>query len=422
MLVVTLFFIGLIVGVIYFLKGSKGHAKPAAPVQKKEEVKEPKRKTSETPQTSQVSNKNLKRQEADAKKKIRKTNPTHPCFLRGFKGFKDMISDFDVSPDGLYVAACSPDNTFRIFKSKDLNDQDPLCVYQKVDFYEPNSVSLRQDKKMVAVGMGEAKLVEFYTIEETLSEDGEKTKIKINFLSKSADKLHKTNLKHLFLDFDGKFFVTGSDEDDTSVKAWSLSGESLGSFTTAQLKNHHIVRSEDGRFLAVGAWTSDVMILELKTNRDGSLKSLGKAMTLKGHRQGNIDLSFNNLNDQVVTLSKDQTIKLWNINVRYEVSEDPKCITTVNVADHEELKNLSGHVRLALYTFAESQRTLLAVSHLNNIIIFDFKQNKVIENITQAHSDGSQIYNIVFKDHGNQPYLYSSADDGRINVWSLKSL
>jgi len=424
MILLLLFTGAIIFGFYYYNKYIQGKTKVSTPKKEaKPEVKESKTQRKVSHETNPISNKDLKRQELESKKnlkKIKKTNPTHSCFMRGFKGFREKVCDFDVSADGLYVVACSPDCTFRVYKSKDLNDQDPLTVYQKIDFYEPCAISLKGDKKLVAVGMGDAKMVEFHNLEEY--EEDDKTKIKISLSSRSADKLHKTNLKHLFLDMDGKFYVTGSDEDDTSIKAWSLNGDSLGTFTTAQLRNHHIQRSENGRFLAVGAWTSDVMVLELKANKDGTLKSLGKAMTLRGHRQGIIDLAFNTRDDKIVTLSKDQTLKLWDINVRYEMSEDPRCLATINVSEHEQLKNLGGLVRLALYTNEQNTRDLILISQQSDIHVFDVQKNKVIETIDNAHSEGSNIYKMMFKEHKGKPYLYTCGDDGRVNMWNFEKI
>jgi len=425
-MILLLLFTGAIIFGFYYYK-KLVTAKSSVSAQKKEvkpEVKETKTQRKVSQETPQVTNKELKRQEQEVKKaqkKIKKANPTHPSFLRGFKGFREKVSDFDVSADGLYVVACSPDCTFRVYKSKDLNDQDPLTVYQKIDFYEPSVISLRGDKRFVAVGMGDVKMVEFYNLDETTGDD-DKTKINISLHSRSADKLHKTTLKHLFLDSEGKFYVTGSDEDDTSLKAWSLSGDNLGTFTTAQLRNHHVLRSDNGRFLAVAAWTSDVMILELKVNKDGGLKSFGKAMTLKGHRQGIIDLAFNTHDDKIVTLSKDQTIKLWDINVRYEMNEDPKCLATINVADHPELKNIGGLVRLALLTNEQNTRDLILITQNSDILIFDVQKNKFIETIENAHSEGSSIYKMLFKEHKGKPYLYTCGDDGRVNMWNFEKI
>jgi len=416
--------------VYLYKKSLKPQVKPQAPVQV------PKRKASgkqETPAAEtktessqpQLSNKDLKRQENElkkAQKKIKRANPTHSTFLRGFKGFKGSVSDFDVSPDGEYVVACSSDGTFRIFRSTDFTEQEPQSIYHKIDFHQPTSISLKHDKKLVAVGMAEPRMVEFYSIDEkTTYDDGVKTKVSVSFLKKSDERLHKTNMKHMFLDFEGKFYVTGSDEEDTTIKAWSLSGENLASFATSQLRNHHILRSENGRFLAVAAWTSDVMIVELKTNKDGSLKSLGKAMALKGHRKGIIDVNFNPTNDKVVTLSKDQTIKLWNIDVRYEMSEDPKCLETININDHEELKVLVDATATRLGLLSVNSRDLILMTHHSNIIIFDVQKNKVIDTIVNAHSEGSQIYKLAFKEHKGKPYLYTCGDDGRINMWDFGS-
>mmetsp|Transcript_39809 Transcript_39809/g.35535 ORF Transcript_39809/g.35535 Transcript_39809/m.35535 type:complete len:144 (-) Transcript_39809:33-464(-) len=143
-------------------------------------------------------------------------------------------------------------------------------------------------------------------------------------------------------------------------------------------------------------------------------------MNLKGHRKGFVDISFNNTDEKVVTFSKDKTIKLWDVNVRYEVNEDPKCLATVEVSDIPELAEHEELIyRIALFT-TEDKRDLMAYCYLNNIEILDIGTKKVIQKIPKAHVDNTKIKKLLFRAHDGNPYLYSLSSDQRINVWKIK--
>ena len=55
-------------------------------------------------------------------------------------------------------------------------------------------------------------------------------------------------------------------------------------------------------------------------------------MLLKGHRGAVQWVAFTQDSKGAVTVSKDKTMKLWNINVRYGVNEDPKVVASVDLS------------------------------------------------------------------------------------------
>jgi len=143
-------------------------------------------------------------------------------------------------------------------------------------------------------------------------------------------------------------------------------------------------------------------------------------MELKGHRQSLISLGFNHATDKVATISKDNTIKIWNINVNYEMSEDPKCIQTIDVSNYPELTNKNFSF-IAMYSNSTSEITqnIIAVAYESNIVLFDLTTEKVIEDIAQAHNEGLNVNKLLFKCIQNVLYLFSAGEDGRINVWKI---
>ena len=52
-------------------------------------------------------------------------------------------------------------------------------------------------------------------------------------------------------------------------------------------------------------------------------------MELKGHKSQVMSVAFSPDNKRAVTASKDGTMRVWNIDVRYHLSEDPKTLVVV---------------------------------------------------------------------------------------------
>jgi len=365
--------------------------------------------------------KDLLKNEAAQKKMLKqkkRSNPTHPLYFKGFKGFADGVTDFDVQNNGNVVVASSIDKSFRVFKSKDIDDQNPASVVQKIDFNFPTGISISQDCKTVAISLDNENSVKVYSLTGLGKYDDEDAKITIDLESEFPKALHKTTIHSIFLDKEAKFVVTSSEENDTTIKAWNKKGDNLATFNNNQLKNYKFVASENGKFIGVASWAPDTRILELKTNKDGSFKSISKAMELKGHRLSVLSLGFNHATDRAATVSKDNSVKIWNIDVRYEMSEDPKCLQTIDFANEKELISKSFYL-IAMHYNSQENINLIALAYESNILIYDLNKEKVVEDIGQAHNEGHKLTKLLFKFIKANLYLYSSGEDGRVNMWKL---
>uniref|UniRef100_A0A0D9W1M2 Uncharacterized protein n=1 Tax=Leersia perrieri TaxID=77586 RepID=A0A0D9W1M2_9ORYZ len=97
----------------------------------------------------------------------------------------------------------------------------------------------------------------------------------------------------------------------TDIKVWhGKSGKELGTVDTNQLKNNMADISPNGRFIAAAAFTADVKVWEIVYAKDKSVK-------------------------EIITASKDGTIRVWNINVRYHLDEDPKTLRVLAIPLHD---------------------------------------------------------------------------------------
>ncbi|TVU44239.1 hypothetical protein EJB05_03675 [Eragrostis curvula] len=120
---------------------------------------------------------------------------------------------------------------------------------------------------------------------------------------------------------DGSTIIISCSEA-TDIKIWhGKSGKELGTVDANQLKNNMADISPNGRFIAAAAFTADVKVWEIVYSKDSSVKEVNKVMQLKGHK--------------IITASKDGSIRVWNINVRYHLDEDPKTLRVLQIPLHD---------------------------------------------------------------------------------------
>ena len=68
----------------------------------------------------------------------------------------------------------------------------------------------------------------------------------------------------------------------------------------------------------IGTWQPDIKILELKTDKvEKTYKSISKVMDLGGHKSKINYISCSLNSDKVVTISNDDFMKIWDINVKF---------------------------------------------------------------------------------------------------------
>ncbi|KAK9749267.1 hypothetical protein RND81_02G113900 [Saponaria officinalis] len=262
----------------------------------------------------------------------------HPLDLNTLKGHGDSVGGLCFSPDGRNLATACADGVVRIFKLDDVSNKS--FKFLRINMpagNHPVAVAFVGDASstVVATQNLSGSSLFMYGEDKAKPSDGSKQQPKLP-LPEIKWEHHKVHDKHSILNLfatvasfgtaDGSTIVASCSEA-TEIKLWhGKTGKPLGTVDTNQLKNHMAALSPNGRFMAAAAFTADVKIWEIIYSKDGSVKEIVKAMQLKGHKSAVTSLCFTPNSEQVITASKDGTMKVWNINVRYHMDEDPKIL------------------------------------------------------------------------------------------------
>ncbi|KAG6615182.1 WD40 repeat protein [Phytophthora cinnamomi] len=246
----------------------------------------------------------------------------HSSLLHTLKGHKYGVTAAAYSPNGRFLATASSDRSIRLYFRETLKDKNPKVHQINMEYDHATAMSFSSDGRSLVVAT-ENGTVKIY----------QKLRAKPEVVADFPVQ-HKTDVHSVLMNDIGNWatIITCAGDSDTDVKFWNLSGELLQTVNTNQVANYHCVGSKDNRYIAVAAYTPEVKIYEIAREKNGAFKKVNKIMTLQGHRTGVMDLAFDGSDklpvNRVVTISKDASIRLWDINVRYTVQEDPKVMSS----------------------------------------------------------------------------------------------
>eukprot|EP01018_Ginkgo_biloba_P018257 Gb_21245 [translate_table: standard] len=217
---------------------------------------------------------------------------------------------------------------------------------------------------------------------------------------------------------DGSIIVASCSEG-TDIKLWlGENGKYLGVLDTNQLKNNMASISPNGRFVAAAAFTGDVKVWEIVYGKDGSVKEILNVMQLKGHKSAVTWLDFTSDSERIVTTSKDGSIRIWNINVRYHLDEDPKCMKVFTIPLHDEKGSLLHYDRLSL----SPDNKIIAVTHGSILQWLSFETGEILDTADKAH-DGditciAWAPQPVATENGLATILATGSSDKKVKLWS----
>ncbi|GBG76057.1 hypothetical protein CBR_g21297 [Chara braunii] len=359
----------------------------------------------------------------------------HPLCFNTVKGHTDAVTGLHFSPDGRNLATACTDRVIRVFKVADItaksfkflridlpvgimpvdvavggNASEVVVAGQilsgaSLSLYAPASTAVS-----AAAGKGD----DFKLPEPELK--WEKRRVHDN---RSIIKLSAASMTHGQHAKGGVIVATCS--EGTDVKVWTIAdGRCVGTVDSNQLCNHMAALSPSGRFLAAAAFTGDVKIWEVCTAKDGQVKEVARAMQLKGHKSAVTWLCFAHDSEKVVTASKDGKIKVWNINVRYELSEDPRCLHTFDIPENANQQKGGVHYfdKLAL----SPDDRILACTIGCTLCWLDMETGEVIDTAENAHDGHVSCLEWSPQRHNtgkgvNAMVLATGGPDRKVKLW-----
>ncbi|KAI4372709.1 hypothetical protein MLD38_010908 [Melastoma candidum] len=317
----------------------------------------------------------------------------HPLDLNTLKGHGDSVMGLCFSSDGRSLATACDDGVVRVFKLDNASSKSFKFLRINVPAGgHLTAVAFGDDASSVIVASqaltGSSLLM--YGEEKPKASEGNKLQDKPPLPGikwehhKAHDKRSILTLDRAISSYgggDGSSIIASCSEG-TDIKLWhGKTGKILGDVDTNQLKNNMAAISPNGRFIAAAAFTADVKVWEIVYTKDGSVKEVKKVMQLKGHKSAVTWLCFTPNSDRVITASKDGSMRIWNINVRYHLDEDPKTIETFPIPLHDSKGATLHYDRLCL----SPDGRILAATHGSLLQWLCVETGKVLDTAEKAH-------------------------------------
>ncbi|KAB2070266.1 hypothetical protein ERO13_A08G134600v2 [Gossypium hirsutum] len=357
----------------------------------------------------------------------------HPLDLNTLKGHADSVTGLCFSPDARNLATACSDGVVRIFKLEDASSKS--FKFLRINLPaggHPIAVAFSDDASSIVVASQAMTGCSLYMYEEEKPKTANGPKQQTKLPPQIKWEHHKIHEKQAILTLTGSTATYGTADGSTIIASCSegtditlwhgRTGKVLGHVDTNQLKNNMATISPNGRFLAAAAFTADVKVWEIVYSKDGSVKEVSKAMQLKGHKSAVTWLCFSPNSEQIITASKDGSIRIWNINVRYHLDEDPKTLKVFPIPLQDSSGSTLHYDRLSL----SPEGKILATTHGSTLQWLCMETGKVLDTAEKAH-DGDITW-ISWSPKtiplGNEQVvvLATASVDKKVRLWAAPSV
>ncbi|KAL5166872.1 Transducin beta-like protein 2 [Glycine soja] len=357
----------------------------------------------------------------------------HPLDLNTLKGHGDAVTGICFSPDGRNLATACADGVVRVFKLDDASSKS--FKFLRINLPaggHPTAVAFSDDASSIVVASYTLSGCSLYMYGEEkpkTSEDKPQTKLPLPEIKWEHHKVH--DKKSIITMFgasatygtaDGSTIVASCSEGTDIILWHGKTGKSVGHVDTNQLKNNMATISPNGRFIAAAAFTADVKIWEIVYAKDGSVKEVLNVMQLKGHKSAVTWLCFMPNSEQIITASKDGSMRLWNINVRYHLDEDPKTLKVFLIPLHDSSGTTLHYDRLSV----SPDGKILAATHGSTLQWLCVETGKVLDTAEKAHDSDISCISWAPKPipMGNEQFLVlaTASADKKVKLWASPSI
>eukprot|EP00249_Psilotum_nudum_P018856 c26990_g1_i1 orf=583-1905(-) len=387
-------------------------------------------------QTAKAAAKKTSVQSGKSRTTVKKTQLQrhHPLDLNTLKGHSDFLTGICFTANGRGLATACGDQVVRVFKLDNASSKSfKFLRLNMPGGNSPTAVAFGEGASQLVIATqdisGASLLMYGAPGGKVVAEAKENGKLPVPEVKWEKHQVHnKKSIVTLvaatasYGSGDGSIIVASCSEG-TDIKLWSAAnGNCIGTVDTNQLKNTMATLSPDGRFLAAAAFTADVKVWEIVYGKDGSVREVVKVMQLSGHKSAVTWLCFTWDSERMITASKDGSIRIWNINVRYHLDEDPKCLRVLPIP-LRDIKGLAAHYdRLAI----SPDNKILAVTHVSTLQWLKLESGEVLDTAENAH-DG-EITCIAWApepvptDKGRTVILATGGVDKKVKLWYPPSL
>ncbi|XP_010277354.1 PREDICTED: transducin beta-like protein 2 isoform X2 [Nelumbo nucifera] len=317
----------------------------------------------------------------------------HPLDVNTLKGHGDSVTGLCFSSDGRNLATVCADGVVRVFKLDDASSKSFkfLRINLPVGSH-PTAVVFSNGASSLVVAAQTLSGSSLYMYEEgnvkTASETKQQSKLPLPEIKWEHHKVHDkrailtlVGTSATYGTADGSTIIASCSEGTDIILWHAMSGKIFGNVDTNQLKNNMATISPNGRFIAAAAFTADVKVWEIVYSKDGSVKEVLKVMQLKGHKSAVTWLCFSSNSEQIITASKDGSIRVWNINVRYHLDEDPKTLKVFPIPLHDSKGSTLHYDRMSI----SPDGKILAATHGSTVQWLCAETGKVLDTADSAH-------------------------------------
>ena len=130
-------------------------------------------------------------------------------------------------------------------------------------------------------------------------------------------------------------------DKDTVLRVYDGSGSLKARVDNAQLENYGSAFNYHRDFFATGSFAPDSKVYAItRATTTREFAKFGKVMVLAGPRSSVFDVAFDQ-HDRAAAVSKDGFFYLWNVDVRYQLNEDPRLLSRAEVS--KEARHVALH-------------------------------------------------------------------------------